>query len=296
MTALKIKSLVKRYGKLVAVDNVSFEIEEGEIFALLGPNGAGKTTIISSITSLVNPTCGEIEIFGHTVEKEPRIAKSMVGCVPQELVNHGYFKLYDVLKFHMNYYGNRVDPTYIKYLMERLDLWIHRNKLVRELSGGMKRRILIAKALLHKPKLLLLDEPTAGVDIELKDTLWSFVKELKASGVSILLTTHNLEEAQNLCDRVGIIDHGKLLKVAPLSDMLSNLSKRSISIQLECQIPAIVHQYLQTQENNQLVFAVPSTFSLKQLLAEIDLDVGTIKDVHIREGNLEDVFRNVLSS
>ena len=213
LSPLKVVNLKKSYGSVHAVNGVSFELNEGEIFGLLGPNGAGKTSIISTIVTLEKPTSGTVEVFGRDVRKDPRFTSTQTGLVPQELINHGYFTLEEILHFHSGYYGIAKNQERIDYLLNKLSLYEHRNKRVRQLSGGMKRRLLIAKALVHSPKLLLLDEPTAGVDIELRETLWSFVRELQKEGMSILLTTHYLEEAEELCDRVAIIDRGEVKRV-----------------------------------------------------------------------------------
>ncbi|NRA90934.1 MAG: ABC transporter ATP-binding protein, partial [Simkaniaceae bacterium] len=219
MTPLKIKNLTKSYGKVVAVDDASFEIHPGEVFGLLGPNGAGKTTIISNIVTLQAFSKGVIEVFGIDIQKNPRLAKSHIGFVPQELIHHGFFSVEEILKYNASYFGIPLDKDHLKYLLDKLHLYHHRKKLVNQLSGGMKRRLLIIKALMHKPKLLLLDEPTAGVDIELRASLWKFIQELKKDNLSILLTTHYLEEAERLCDRIGILNQGVLKKVDTTAKM-----------------------------------------------------------------------------
>ncbi|MBN8555590.1 MAG: ABC transporter ATP-binding protein [Deltaproteobacteria bacterium] len=193
----------------VAVERLSLTIEHGELFALLGPNGAGKTSMISAMVSLIPFQGGEIKIFDHPAGTVA--AKKCIGLVPQELVSYGFFTVNEILQFVSGYYGILNNQKRIDYLLERLQLQSQKNKLVSQLSGGMKRRMLIAKALVHSPKILLLDEPSAGVDVELRTILWDFVKELNASGMTIILTTHYLEEAQRLCKRTAIMDHGKLL-------------------------------------------------------------------------------------
>ncbi|MFZ4405127.1 MAG: ABC transporter ATP-binding protein [Pseudobdellovibrionaceae bacterium] len=208
--ALQIKNLNKSYGTTHAVQDVSFNIEPAEIFALLGPNGAGKTSTIACITTLEQPTSGQIQIFDFDLKTQTMQAKRMIGVVHQEVINSGFFDVEEILKFQSGYYGLRNNHEQIQYLLHKLSLFEHRHKKVKQLSGGMKRRLMIAKALVHKPKLLILDEPTAGVDVELRESLWVFVKELQSQGISILLTTHYLEEAQRLCRRVGIINKGRL--------------------------------------------------------------------------------------
>ena len=188
--ALIINELVKNYGAVAAVNNVSFSVDKGEIFGLLGPNGAGKTSIISIITTLEKPSQGQVQVFGHNVVTDSLITKKQVGVVHQEVINSGFFDVEEILNFQSGYYGKRKNKERIDYLLHKLALYPHRHKKVKQLSGGMKRRLMIAKALVHEPQLLLLDEPTAGVDIELRETLWDFVRELRQQGISILLTTH----------------------------------------------------------------------------------------------------------
>ncbi|MCB0408297.1 MAG: ABC transporter ATP-binding protein, partial [Bdellovibrionales bacterium] len=259
-------------------------------------NGAGKTSIISVIVSLEEPSKGQVRVFGHDIVKEFRKAKSLTGLVPQELVNHGYFNIEEVLHFYSGYFGIRKNKERIDYLLHRLSLYEHRHKKVKQLSGGMKRRLLIAKSLVHSPQLLLLDEPTAGVDIELRESLWSFVRDLKKEGVSILLTTHYLEEAEQLCDRVAIIDRGQLKKIGSTKDLVRGLTHRMISFQLKKIAEKISHPMLVSQSDQNLEFRVPASMGLGDLLGQLKLDVSCIMDLQIREGNLEDAFRLVLDS
>lgn len=293
---LQVEHLSKSYGPLQAVKNVCFEVKPGEIFALLGPNGAGKTSIISTIVSLEEPTSGTVKVFGHDILKQPRQAKVLTGLVPQELINHGYFNIEEILNFHSGYYGIRKNKERIDYLMQRLALYEHRHKRVKQLSGGMKRRLLIAKALVHQPKLLLLDEPTAGVDIELRESLWNFVRDLQKEGMSILLTTHYLEEAEELCDRVAIIDRGELKKIGPTKQLIQGLTHRNISFYMDAFSSSITHPMLIEQSAEKLEFRVPSDMSVGDLLSQLAIDVSLIKDLQIREGSLEDAFRQVLGN
>ena len=291
---LQIDSLNKYYGTFHAVKDASFSIGEGEIFGLLGPNGAGKTTIISTIVTLENPSSGTVSIFGKNVHEHPIEAKRLVGVVPQELINYGFFTLDDLLMFQSSYYGIRHNQSHINFLLKKLDLWVHRKKMVSELSGGMKRRLLIAKALVHKPRLLLLDEPTAGVDIDLRNLLWEFIIEMKNEGLSILLTTHYLEEAEHLCDRIGVIHHGKLRRVAPTQTLLQELGHREIILTVNNPIPPVDSPYLTSQSAQQLHFLVPSTFQLCELLKQLHLQLENLRDISVREGNLQDVFQKIL--
>ncbi len=291
---IEIKNLVKKYGQVTAVNNVSFEMNPGEILGLLGPNGAGKTSIISTMVTLEKPTSGTIRIFGHNVEEEPRITKSLTGFVPQELMHHGYFDVIEILQFHSGYFGRIHNNDHIEYLLKRLGLWEHRNKKVKQLSGGMKRRLLIAKALVHEPSLLLLDEPTAGVDIELRESLWEFVLELKAKGLSILLTTHYLEEAEELCDRVGILQKGELKLLGPTKSLIKDLTQREIVMSFNGQVPMIESQYLKSRNEGELVFVVPAKMNLGELISAISIKVENLRDIQIREGSLEDAIKKVL--
>ena len=287
-----IKNLNKSYGDVHAVKDVSFEIGPGEIFGLLGPNGAGKTTIISCIVTLCRPSSGSIKIFGH--DQNAKMGKALTGLVPQELVNHGYFTVKEILGFYSGYYGIWSNSDQINFLLDRLQLREHGHKGVRKLSGGMKRRLLIAKSLLHKPKLLLLDEPTAGVDIELRESLWKFVKELKNDGLSILLTTHYLDEAEELCDRVGILNRGNLRLIGETSQLIKSLTYRKISLSLKGSMMDLEHPQLWRRDKKCLVFRIPSEQTLGELLTDINVKSSDILDVNIEEGSLEDAFLHVL--
>jgi ABC-2 type transport system ATP-binding protein len=213
VAAVETHALAKRYPKVEALRGISLRIEPGEIFALLGPNGAGKTTWISIVCGLVRPTGGSASVLGHDVLREPLAARRSIGLVPQEINFDPFFKVREVLRFQMGYYGLRPDDARIDEVLAALDLSSKADVKTRELSGGMKRRLLIAKALVHRPPVAFLDEPTAGVDITLRRELWRYVRELRASGTTIVLTTHYLEEAEALADRVAVIDHGGLISL-----------------------------------------------------------------------------------
>lgn len=291
---LVVQNLSKNYGQIQAVRNASFSLNPGEIFGLLGPNGAGKTTIISSIVTLENPTSGAIEVFGVDNQKNPQKAKMHIGFVPQELIHHGYFSVEEILQFHGYFYGIKVKKPILEDLLKRLDLWNHRGKLVAQLSGGMKRRLLIAKALIHNPSVILLDEPTAGVDIELRTTLWKYIEELREDGKSILLTTHYLEEAEALCDRIAILRKGEILRIDSTKNLLNDLTNRNVIILLNKPLPSITHPQLLTQSDEHIKFQLSRSNSLGDLLDQLKLEAGIIKDIHIREGNLEDAFQRAL--
>ncbi len=276
-----------------AVKNVSFEMKQGEVFGLLGPNGAGKTSIISILTGLEKSTGGTAKVFGTDVSSGDRFYKAKIGCVPQEIVSHGFFTIEEILKFYSGYYGIKDNREQIEFLLERLNLKDHRKKVVRQLSGGMKRRLLIAKALVHKPKLLLLDEPTAGVDVELRTSLWKFVRELNQQGMSVLLTTHYLEEAEELCGRVAIIHKGELLKIGETRSLVRQLTTRDVEMVFDRAYECI-SPYLVSNAGNEVRFRLPYDKNIGDLLSEIRVPLESIKDVKIREGSLEDAFLNVL--
>ena len=292
MKILEIKNLIKDYGSLRAVDNVSFEINKGEIFGLLGPNGAGKTTLISTVMTLEKMTSGQIEVCGHNVEKEPSITKSLTGFMPQDIIIHGYFTVKEVVKFYSGFCGVWPDNDRIDYLLKKLALWEQRNDKVRTLSGGMKRRLLIVKALVHSPQLLLLDEPTAGVDIHLRNTLWNFIREIKKE-TSILFTTHYLEEAEQLCDRVAFIHKGKIRQIGKTQSLISNLTTRKVLVKFH-KPRSISNKYHSGQSGGYEVFLLPYSLSTGQLLKELALDMSEIADLKVKEGSLEDVFKRVM--
>lgn len=295
MHVLDIQNLKKNYGTLEAVKGVSFGVSAGEIFGLLGPNGAGKTTIISSIVTLEKPTSGEIEILKVRVKDKPRVCKSMTGIVPQEVINHGFFNVEEILEFQSGYYGIRKNQEWIHHLLTKLQLFEHRFKKVKQLSGGMKRRLLIAKALVHRPKLLLLDEPTAGVDVELRKLLWDFVRELKRDGMAILLTTHYLEEAERLCDRVAFIHKGQIIKQGKTLELIRELTSRTVRIMLKHPLGDIRHEGLIGQTKEYIEFRLPSQKGVGDLLLELNLDVRSIADMQIHEGSLEEAFQLIVA-
>jgi ABC-2 type transport system ATP-binding protein len=232
--ALKIDGLVKRYGDFTAVDGISFEVAEGDFFGLLGPNGAGKTTTINAIVGLAKITAGSIALFGHDVERDWRLARRQVGLAPQEYNFDRYLNIRDVLIFQAGYYGIK-GPAVAKradMLLERFDLASKAKQVYTKLSGGMKRRLTLARALIHEPRLVILDEPTAGVDVELRLELWSLLRELNTNGTTIILTTHYLEEAEELCDRIGIIQNGKLIALEETQHLIGDGSLQDIFLEL----------------------------------------------------------------
>ena len=230
---VRVEQVTKRYGDLRAVDDVTMEIRPGEIFALLGPNGAGKTTLIGCITGLITGFEGKIDIAGFDVVRDYQTTRRMVGLVPQELNYDAFFTVRQVLEFQAGYFGVRPSPERIEELLEKFSLLEKAEANTRWLSGGMKRRLMICKALLHRPALIFLDEPTAGVDVELRDELWEYVEGLRAQGTTIVLTTHYLEEAERLADRVGIINRGRLLRVDSREELMEEFGQRHLDVRLE---------------------------------------------------------------
>lgn len=222
--AITLKNLVKQYSSTRAVDNISLTINEGEFFALLGPNGAGKTTTIGILTGLVDKTSGEVKLFDKDVEKDYVEARRFIGLVPQEFNFDIFEKVYNILDFNSGYFGisKQERGRRIEKILKNLDLWDKRAAMVRTLSGGMKRKLMIARALVHEPKILILDEPTAGVDVETRRVMWSYLQQLNRSGTTILLTTHYLEEAEFLCERVAIMNHGKIIKLDQKENLLKS--------------------------------------------------------------------------
>jgi ABC-2 type transport system ATP-binding protein len=292
---LTIDQVVKDYEKLRALDGVSFSVRPGEVFGLLGPNGAGKTSLISIIVSLERLTGGRVTVFGHDIERDPREAKLHVGWVPQEIINHGYFDVLEVMHFHSGYYGLKHPKERIEHLLHHLGLWEHRHKKVRQLSGGMKRRLMIAKALVHKPGLLLLDEPTAGVDVELRTKLWEFVEELRREGISILLTTHYLEEAERLCDRVAIINKGRIRACGETHKLIGEWSRKRLVLRLVRPVEHLTHPDLVQGSGDEWVFLAHMGKTVGELLQELKLPTENLRDIQVEEGNLEDVFRKLTS-
>jgi len=294
MIPLEINNLVKKYGKFSAVDGISFDLKKGEIFGLLGPNGAGKTTTISIISTLEDATSGSVKVFGKNIKQEPVEVKRLLGIVPQEIISHGFFTVEEILKFQSGFYGIKNNKDWIDYVLDKLELSAYRNKQANHLSGGYKRRLLVAKALIHKPKLLILDEPTAGVDIDLRQKIWEFIKSLNEEGITILLTTHYLEEAERLCDRIGIISFGKILQIDKTQKLIENYTSRNITIYLKNPGTRITSKYIIKEDRDFIVFDVPGNVSISELINETSIDLSQIKDIKIREGSLEDAFRTIL--
>jgi ABC-2 type transport system ATP-binding protein len=236
--AIDVANLAKSYGRVPALRGVSFDVAPGEFFGLLGPNGAGKSTLLNILAGLVRPTRGTARVHGHDVVRAFRTARRNLGVVPQELVIESFFSVRDVLRIQSGYFGVRHDEAWIDELLRRLHLWDQRDRSGRHLSGGMKRRLLMAKALVHRPAVILLDEPTAGVDVELRRDVWDFIREIHAAGTTVLLTTHYLAEAEENCDRLGILGDGRLLALERTRDLLARRLDRQVVVTLATPLAA----------------------------------------------------------
>lgn len=296
---LSVQNLSKQYdGGFQALKNVNLEIEEGEILALLGPNGAGKTTLISIICGLVNATSGTARVGGHDVVDDFRQARSLIGLVPQEIALEPFQTVIDALRFTRGLFGKRNDPALIKSILEKLSLWDKKDAKTMELSGGMKRRVLIAKALCHEPRVLFLDEPTAGVDVELRKEMWEVVRQLKADGVTIILTTHYIEEAEAIADRVGVIRGGELLLVEEKETLMQRMGKRQMRVELMQPLETIPESLSRYDleydaETQTLVYSYEANgerTGIASLFADLSAAGLVMRDVETRQSSLEDVF------
>ena len=296
--ALAIQNLCKEYDGTRAVDDISFSIAPGEIFGLLGPNGAGKSTTINMIGGVTHIGSGSIKIFGQDNRRDYRRTRRMVGVMHQEIVIDNFFTIDQALRFHAGYYGVPDDATWRENLIDRLGLKPHLHKIMIKLSGGLKRRFMIAKALIHKPQLLILDEPTAGVDVELRHTLWDFVREINRQGTTILLTTHYLEEAEQMCDRIAIMHHGRLIAMQATASLLKELGTRSIVVYLERPIDRVPETLCcQNAELNETGTTLHLTLSAGQAtgkLLQSLCDLGLpIVDIETKTAGLEEIFLQI---
>ncbi|WP_282028838.1 ABC transporter ATP-binding protein [Paracoccus marcusii] len=301
---IDIDHLSKEYGSgTKALDNVTLSIDEGEIIALLGPNGAGKTTLISIICGLVVPTGGTVRVGGHDIRTDWRAARKLIGLVPQEIALEPFEKVINCVRFTRGLYGMPPDEAYIERVLRSLSLWDKRDAATRELSGGMKRRVLIAKALSHQPKVLFLDEPTAGVDVALRREMWQVVGDLRREGVTIILTTHYLEEAEEMADRIGVIAKGSLLLVKPTSELMGEFGKKTLSIELDQPLAAIPDDLSGrglslSDDGRRLSFEYDTRAErtgIARLLGDLAARGITVRDVSTRQSSLEDVFLSLVS-
>ncbi len=293
--ALVIDQLKKTYDGVDVVKEISFEIEPGEIFGLLGPNGAGKSTTINMISGVTRIGGGSVRIFGCDNRKDYRITRCLTGVMHQEIVIDNFFSIDKALKMHAGYYGQKDDPAWRNLLIERLGLGPHLHKVMFKLSGGLKRRFMIAKALIHKPRLLILDEPTAGVDVELRHTLWGFVSEINNHGTTVLLTTHYLEEAEKMCGRIAIMNDGELVALDRTESLLHRLGGRQVTAQLDrplSQIPVELDTFqpVLADAGRTLRFALCAGETSIDLLDKMRGLGLAVTEMETRPPNLEDVF------
>ncbi|MBD1564215.1 ABC transporter ATP-binding protein [Vibrio sp. S12_S33] len=299
MYALEIEQLRKTYtGGFEALKGVSLQVRKGDFYALLGPNGAGKSTTIGIISSLVNKTSGNVKVFGYDIDKDLELAKQNIGLVPQEFNFNQFESVEQIVMQQAGYYGvakSLAKERAEKYL-SKLDLWEKRKERARNLSGGMKRRLMIARALMHEPKLLILDEPTAGVDIELRRSMWEFLKEINAQGITIILTTHYLEEAEMLCRNIGIINRGELIENTSMKDLLAKLQFETFILDLadDSPLPQLAGVVSQTMVNGSLEIELEKTRGLNSVFEQLTQQGVTVLSMRNKANRLEELFVSIV--
>lgn len=304
-TVISISNLSKTYGSgFKALKNVDLDIHKGEILALLGPNGAGKTTLISIICGIVNATSGSVTVDGMDIVKDYRAVRSMIGLVPQELTTDAFETPWATTTFSRGLFGKPANPALVEKILKSLTLWDKKDARIRTLSGGMKRRLMIAKALSHEPQILFLDEPTAGVDVELRKEMWQTVRELRASGVTIILTTHYIEEAEEMADRIGIINKGEIVLVEEKSTLMAKLGKKQLTLQLNQPVNAVPDSLsdfnLELASGGQALTYTYDTQAertgITKLLAAMSAAGVTFSDLSTSQSSLEDIFVDLVKS
>ena len=300
---ISVNRLSKTYASgFQALKQIDLEIRQGEIFALLGPNGAGKTTLISIVCGIVNPSEGTVLADGHDVVRDYRAARAKIGLVPQELTTDAFETVWNTVSFSRGLFGKSANPAHIEKVLKDLTLWNKKDSKLMTLSGGMKRRVMIAKALSHEPRILFLDEPTAGVDVELRRDMWAMVRSLRATGVTIILTTHYIDEAEEMADRIGVINKGELILVEDKAELMNKLGRRQLTLQLQAplqDIPAALAGYpLElSAHGHQLVYTFDAQGehtgidTLLRRLGESGID---FKDLRTSQSSLEDIFVNLV--
>ncbi|MEQ5801911.1 ABC transporter ATP-binding protein [Halomonas sp. H10-9-1] len=305
-TVIRVESLGKTFaGGFEALRDIDLEIRRGEIFALLGPNGAGKTTLISVICGLVNPSRGRVLVDGYDNVRQFRQARARIGLVPQELTNDAFIRVWDTVSFSRGLFGKPRDPAHIEKVLRALSLWEKRHNRMITLSGGMKRRVLIAKALAHEPEILFLDEPTAGVDVTLRRDMWEVVRQLRDSGVTIILTTHYIEEAEEMADRIGVIRAGELVLVEDKQALMRKLGRKELTIHLREPLDAMPqrlssHGLRLIDEGHALLYTYDAEAGeddgtgIAELLADLEAAGIAVKDLHTRQSSLEEIFVNLV--
>jgi ABC-2 type transport system ATP-binding protein len=302
---ISVNDLVKTYASgFQALKHIDLEIRRGEIFALLGPNGAGKTTLINVICGIVNPTSGKVTADGHDIVREYRAARTKIGLVPQELTTDAFESVWATMEFSRGLFGKPPNSAHIEKVLRDLSLWSKKDDKIMTLSGGMKRRVMIAKALSHEPQILFLDEPTAGVDVELRRDMWEMVRALRASGVTIILTTHYIEEAEEMADRIGVINKGEIVLVEEKSVLMRKLGRKQLTLHLQHPLKEVPSQLAGRQlelsaDGNDLVYTFDTQADntgiagLLRQLNELGID---FKDLRTEESSLEEIFVNLVST
>ena len=300
---IAINNLSKVYKNgLTALKNINLNIKKGEIFAMLGPNGAGKTTLINIICGIVKPSGGEIAVEGFDIIDDYRETRSRIGLVPQELTLEQFETVFNNVSYSRGLYGKKPDPAHIEKVLKQLSLWDKKDRILRQLSGGMKRRVLIAKALSHEPQILFLDEPTAGVDVELRQEMWKVVESLRETGVTIILTTHYIEEAEAIADRVGVINQGEIIVVEEKKELLKKMGQKTLTIELQesiSEIPKSLEKYNLNIGDNKMYLNYTYSLQEKQtgitnLLQDLK-DTGLkLRDLRTEQSNLEKIFVNLV--
>ena len=302
---VEIRDLKKSYkGGFEALKGVDLDIREGEILALLGPNGAGKTTLISTICGITTSTSGTVTVGGHDIVNDYRAARSMIGLVPQEINLEPFERVINTVRFSRGLFGKRGDDAAIEKVLKQLSLWDKKDSQIRELSGGMKRRVLIAKALSHDPRVLFLDEPTAGVDVELRKDMWDVVAGLKADGVTIILTTHYVEEAEAIADRVGVIAKGELMLVEEKNTLMARMGQKELEVQLTepiSEVPMVLQSdaLRLSDDGSALIYTYDTRAErtgITKLLSDVAKEGLVLRDVVTRQSSLEEIFVNLVSN
>jgi ABC-2 type transport system ATP-binding protein len=298
--AIVFNKVKKNFGKLEALKGIDLTVDEGEFFALLGPNGAGKSTLINILAGLIKPTSGSVKVMGHDVIDDYQNARRSLGVVPQELVFDPFFNVREMLRFQAGYFGKgRENDDWIDEVIEGLDLQDKANTNMRMLSGGMKRRALIAQALVHKPPVIVLDEPTAGVDVELRKKLWQFIKKLNQKGHTIVLTTHYLEEAETLCSRVAMMDQGKVVALDKTRNLLKRFSAKNLNLRLDLKgkkIPVSIQRLIQITDQNFVTFLLKEIAEVEFIISELKKSKIAILDMELNNSDLENVFLKLTGS
>ncbi len=290
-SAIEIRDVSKRYGSVHALSGVSLTIGQGEFFGLLGPNGAGKTTLISLLAGLGRPNAGTLEVMGHDVVRDYQRARRALGVVPQELVFDPFFTVRETLRIQSGYFGLRRNDAWIDQILERLDLASKADSNMRSLSGGMKRRVLVGQALVHRPPVIILDEPTAGVDVELRQGLWRFIRELNEAGHTIVLTTHYLEEAEALCGRIAMLKQGQIIALDTTRNLLKHVSGVRVRMRLDPdRLPETLRAWHVGREAESQMLQLPDYASVEPMLAMLRADGIGVQELEVMQTDLEDVF------